>query len=135
MNLLGCLEHSGRINWREANEQGEHLIQGKECDQPEKTWIESTGEEMKNVERNENSPVEIINERFKRLHTNEIDAWKRLRLREEKGWEGRKNKGNLEVEIDEYLEETTPVEIIEKNWSLILRKFKWSYPLEEKHTG
>ena len=35
-NLLRCLEHSGRINWQEANEQGKHLIQGKEYDQPEK---------------------------------------------------------------------------------------------------
>lgn len=35
-NLLRCLEHSGRINWREAHEQGEHLIQGKEYDQHRK---------------------------------------------------------------------------------------------------
>ena len=48
---------------------------------------------MKNDERDENSPVEIIEEKLKRLHTDEIDGRKRLRLREEKGWEGRKNKG------------------------------------------
>ena len=49
---------------------------------------------MKNVELNENSPVEIIYERLKRLHTNEIDCRERVRLREEKGWEGGKNTGN-----------------------------------------
>ena len=65
---------------------------------------------MKNDERDENSPVEIIEETLKRLHTDEIDGRKRLRLREEKGWEGRKNKGNLEGGTDEYLEEKTPVE-------------------------
>ena len=45
---------------------------------------------------------------------NEIDARKRLRLREEKGWEGGKNKGTLEGEIDDYLEEKTLLEIIEE---------------------
>ena len=69
---------------------------------------------MKNDKRDENSPVEIIYERLKRFHTNEIDGRKRLRLREEKGWEGRKNKDNLEGGTDEYLEEKTPVEIIEE---------------------
>ena len=69
---------------------------------------------MKNVKRDENSPVEIIEGRLKRLRTNEIDARNRLRLREEKGWEGGKNKGNLEGGTDEYLEEKTPVEIIEE---------------------
>ena len=59
--------------------------------------------EMKNVEHNENSPVEIIDERLKRLHTNVIDARNRLRLREEKGWEGGKNKGNLEGETTNIL--------------------------------
>ena len=53
---------------------------------------------MKNVKRDENSPVEIIEGRLKRLRTNEIDGRKRRRLREEKGWEGGKNKGNLEGE-------------------------------------
>ena len=43
---------------------------------------------MKSDERDDNSPVEIIKGRLKRLHMNEIDAQKRLRLREEKGWEG-----------------------------------------------
>ena len=68
---------------------------------------------MKNVKRDENSPVEIIYERLKRFHTNEIDARKRLRLQEEKVG-GRENKGNLEGGTDEYLEEKTPVEIIEE---------------------
>ena len=49
---------------------------------------------MKNVEQNENSPVETIDERLKRLHTNEIDCRERLRLREEKGWEGGKTKSS-----------------------------------------
>ena len=47
---------------------------------------------MKNDELDENSPVETIDERLKRLHTNEIDGRNRLRLREEKGWEGGKTK-------------------------------------------
>ena len=38
---------------------------------------------MKNDERDENSPVEIIEGRQKRLCTNEIDGRKRLRLLEE----------------------------------------------------
>ena len=40
---------------------------------------------MKNVEQNENSPVEIIYEILKRFRTNEIDARNRLGLREEEG--------------------------------------------------
>ena len=40
---------------------------------------------MKNFEQNGNSLVETIDERLKRLHTNEIDARKRLRLRGEEG--------------------------------------------------
>ena len=40
---------------------------------------------MKNVERDENSPVEIIEGRLKRLRANEMDARNRLRLREEEG--------------------------------------------------
>ena len=40
---------------------------------------------MKNDERDENSPVEMIEGRLKRLRTNEIDGRKRLKLREEKG--------------------------------------------------
>ena len=53
---------------------------------------------MKNVEQNENSPVETIDERLKRLHMNEIDCRERLRLREEKGWEGGKTKATWKVE-------------------------------------
>ena len=45
----------------------------------------------KNDKLDENSPVETI-ERLTRLRRNEIDARKRLRLREEKGWEGGKPK-------------------------------------------
>ena len=50
---------------------------------------------MKNDERDENSPVEMIDERLKRLHTNEIDGRERERERDsgkKKGWEGRKTK-------------------------------------------
>ena len=47
---------------------------------------------MKNVEQIENSPVETIEGRLKRLRTNEIDGRERVRLREEKGWEGGKIK-------------------------------------------
>ena len=69
------------------------MIEGKEYNHyqklelnpPEKKW-------MKNDERDENSPVEIIEGRLKRLRTNEIDCRERLRLREEKGWEGGKTK-------------------------------------------
>ena len=57
---------------------------------------------MKNVKRDESSPVETIEGRLKRLRMNEIDARKRHRLREEQGVGGRENKGNLEGE--------TPVE-------------------------
>ena len=40
---------------------------------------------MKNVHQDENSPVETIDGRLKRLRTNEIDGRNRLRLREEEG--------------------------------------------------
>ena len=40
---------------------------------------------MKNVHRDEISPVEIIDERLKRLRTNEIDGREIVRLREEEG--------------------------------------------------
>ena len=66
---------------------------------------------MKNDERDENSPVEIIEGRLKRLRTNEIDARKRLRLREEEGWEGGKTKAGR---THEYLEEKTPVERMQR---------------------
>ena len=39
-----------------------------------------------------------------------------------KGLGGRENKGNLEGEIDEYLEEKTPVEIIEEKKAKILHE-------------
>ena len=47
---------------------------------------------MKNAERDENTPVETIDEKLKMLDTNEIDGRERLKLREEKGWEGGKTK-------------------------------------------
>ena len=55
-----------------------------------KIRIESTRKEMKNDERDENSPVEIIDKRLKRFRTNEIDGREKVRLREEKG--GREGK-------------------------------------------
>jgi len=61
----------------------------------------------------ENSSVGTIDERLKRLHTNEIDGRKGLKLREEKGGRARKQR-QLEGRTDEYLEEKTPVEIIEE---------------------
>ena len=76
---------------------------------------------MKNVHRDENSPVEIIEGRLKRLRTNEIDALNRLRLREEKG--GRPGKQRQPGRgTDEYLEEKTPVEIIEEKKAKILHE-------------
>ena len=64
-----------------------------ELNPPEEKWL-------KNDERDENPPVEMIERRLKRLHMNEIDARKRFKLWEEEGgrWE---NKGNLEGEIDD----------------------------------
>ena len=53
---------------------------------------------MMNVKRDENSPIAIIDERLKRLRTNEIDTRKRLRLQEEKGWEGGKTKATWKGE-------------------------------------
>ena len=69
---------------------------------------------MKNVEQNENSPVETIEGRLKRLRANEIDGRERVRLREEKKGGRAVKEIILEGEIDEYLEEKTPVEIIEE---------------------
>ena len=69
---------------------------------------------MKNDEQDENSPVEMIDGRLKRLRTNGIDARKRFRLREEEGGRAGKNKGNLEGRTDEELEEKAPIEIIEE---------------------
>ena len=63
---------------------------------------------MKNFEQNGNSLVETIDERLKRLHTSEIDARNKLKLREEEG--GRAGKQNhLGRGNDEYLEEKTPI--------------------------
>ena len=68
---------------------------------------------MKNVEQNDNSPVELIYERLKRFRANEIDGRERVILRKEKG--GRAGKQNqLGRGNDEYLEEETPVEIIKE---------------------
>ena len=47
---------------------------------------------MENAAQNENTPIEMIEGRLKRLRTNEIDGRDRLRLREEEGWEGWENK-------------------------------------------
>ena len=55
-------------------------------------WVHRKKKGMKNDEQDENSSVEMIDERLKRLHTNEIDGRERVRLREEKGWEGGKTK-------------------------------------------
>ena len=64
---------------------------------------------MKNVKRDKNSPVEMIEGRLKRLlrmklmvETDSGSGKKRVG--------GRENKGNLEGGTDEYLEEKTPVE-------------------------
>ena len=56
---------------------------------------------MKNVKRDENSPVEIIYERLKRFHTNEIDARIEAQTPGIKGVGGRENKGNLEGRTNE----------------------------------
>ena len=50
---------------------------------------------------------------MKRLRTNEIDGRERVRLREEKGGRAGKQR-QLGRGNDEYLEEKTPVEIIEE---------------------
>ena len=55
---------------------------------------------MENAAQNENTPVETIDERLKRLHTNEIDGRKRLKLREEEGGRSGKQR-QLEGETDE----------------------------------
>ena len=70
---------------------------------------------MKNVKRDENSPVEIIEGRLKRLCTSEIDARKRLRLREEKGSEGGKTKATWKGE---------PMNILKRKhrWKILLKR-------------
>ena len=55
-------------------------------------WVHRKKKGMNNDEQDDNSPVETIDERLKRLHTNEIDGRERVRLREEKRWEGGKTK-------------------------------------------
>ena len=59
-----------------------------------KIRIESTGKdkEMKNDERDENSPIEMIEGRLKTSVRMKIDARKRLRLREEEGGRAGKQK-------------------------------------------
>ena len=47
---------------------------------------------MKNDELDKKSPVETTDEKLKRLRTNEINALKRLRLREEEGGRAGKTK-------------------------------------------
>ena len=61
-------------------------------------WIHRKEKELKNDEQDENSPVEMIEGRPNRFRTNETDGRKRLRLREEKGWEGGKRK-QLSIEL------------------------------------
>ena len=56
---------------------------------------------MENASQNKNTPVEMIEGRLKRLHTNEIDGRKRLRLQEEKGWEAGKTKATWNGKTDE----------------------------------
>ena len=53
---------------------------------------------MKNVHRDENSPVEMIEGRLKRLHTNEFNARNRLKLREEEGGRAGKTKATWKGE-------------------------------------
>ena len=54
--------------------------------------------ELKNDEQDENSRVETIDERLKRFRTNEIDAQKRLMLREEEGGRTGKTKATWKGE-------------------------------------
>ena len=53
---------------------------------------------MKNDERDENSPVEMIEGRLKNLRTNEIDCRYRLKLREEEGGRAGKTKATWKGE-------------------------------------
>ena len=73
-----------------------------------------TRKETKNVEQNDNSLVETIVERLKRLCTNEIDGQNRLRLWEEEGGRAGKQR-QLEGEKPmNNLKRKTPVKIIEE---------------------
>ena len=67
---------------------------------------------MKNVHRDENSPVEMIEGRLMILHTKGIDARNRLKLREEKGVGGREKQRQLG---------SVGMNTVEKNLELILR--------------
>ena len=69
---------------------------------------------MKNDERDENSPVEMIEGRMKRLHTNGIDGRKRLKLREEEGGRAGKTKATWKGKLTNILKRKTPVKIIEE---------------------
>ena len=69
---------------------------------------------MKNDERDENSPVEIIEGRLKRLRTNEIASRIDAHTLGRKGVGGREKHRQLEGEIDEYLEDKTPVERMQR---------------------
>ena len=64
-------------------------------------WVHREKKGVKSDKRDENSPVETIEERMKRLGTNEIDARIEAHTRGRKGVGGRKNKGNLEQGTDE----------------------------------
>ena len=64
---------------------------------------------------------------MERLCISKMDTWLRyMSPWRNKGGRAGKNKGNLE---------TDETNTVEKNWSMILRKLKWSDPLEEKHAG
>ena len=69
---------------------------------------------MKNDERDENSLVEIIDEKLKNLRTNEIDGRERVKLREEKGGRAGKTKATWKGE---------PTNILKRqHWLKSLRK-------------
>ena len=65
---------------------------------------------MKNGERDENSPVEIIEGRLKRLHSNAIDARKQTRALVRRGWEGGKTKATWKGKPTNILKRKTLVE-------------------------
>ena len=83
-----------------GNKQRETFEPRKEYDHPKKLELNppEKKKELKNVHRDENSPVEMIEGRPNRFRTNETDGRKRLRLREEKGWEGGKTKATWKGE-------------------------------------
>ena len=69
---------------------------------------------MKNVKRDENSPIEIIEGRLKGLHTNGIDGRNRLKLREEKGGRAGKTKATQEGEPTNILKRKHRVKSLRK---------------------